>query len=107
GQVSLPEEGLLSALDHINTSVRKIAIIEDTPDAARLMMRILQANGGYEVNVAHDGAAGIELVRRWRPDLVITDLMMPDVDGFQVIETLKGDEDFRDIPIIVVTAKEL
>lgn len=107
GRISLPEEGLLSALDHINTSVRRVAVIEDTPDAARLIARILQARGGYEVSIAYNGAEGIELVRQQRPDLVITDLMMPDVDGFQVIETIKTDAALKEIPIIVLTAKEL
>jgi threonine synthase len=46
-------------------------------------------------------------MRRLRPDLVITDLMMPDVDGFRVIEMMKEDPDLRNIPIVVVTAKEL
>ena len=107
GRVSLPEEGLLTALDHINASVRRIVIIEDTPDAARLIARILHARGSYEVSIAYNGAEGIEMVRQERPDLVILDLMMPDVDGFQVIEALKADDSLKDIPIIVVTAKEL
>jgi threonine synthase len=107
GRVSLPEEGLLSALDHINTSVRQVVVIEDTPDAARLIARILQARGGYEVHIASDGAEGIAMVRDRHPDLVITDLMMPDVDGFQVIEALKADQELQNIPIIVLTAKEL
>ncbi|MBN1286393.1 MAG: pyridoxal-phosphate dependent enzyme [Anaerolineae bacterium] len=107
GQISLPEEGLLSALDHIDTAVRKIVVIEDTPDAARLIARILQARGGYQVHTATDGRAGIVMVRELKPDLVITDLMMPEVDGFQVIETIKADEELAGIPVIVLTAKEL
>ena len=107
GQVSLPEEGLLAALDNINKAVRKVVIIEDTPDAARLIARILQARSGYQVHTATDGASGIAMVRDIKPDLVITDLMMPAVDGFQVIEMIKSDEKLAHIPIIVVTAKEL
>jgi threonine synthase len=107
GQISLPEEGLLSALESINATVRKVVIIEDTPDAARLIARILQARGGYQAHIATDGAAGIAMVRDLKPDLVITDLMMPDVDGFQVIDTIKSDEKLADIPVIVMTAKEL
>lgn len=103
----LPEEGLLSALQHLDSKVRRIVIIEDTPDAARLMQRILLTRGNYEVRVAHDGALGIRLIREFRPDVVITDLMMPDVDGFAVIETMKADPALEAIPIVVVTAKEL
>jgi CheY-like chemotaxis protein len=56
---------------------------------------------------AHGGQIGIDLVRQRKPDLVILDLMMPEVDGFAVLETLKQEPDTRDIPIIVVTAKVL
>ena len=103
----LPEEGLLSALDQVDLLVRRIIIIEDNSDAARLVQRILLARGNYEVHVAHDGAQGIEMILRLRPDMVITDLMMPNVDGFTVIDTMKSDPEMAHIPIVVVTAKEL
>ncbi len=103
----LPEEGLLSALEQVDSMVRRIIIIEDNNDAARLVRRILQAKGNYEIHTAHDGAQGIEMILRLRPDLVITDLMMPNVDGFTVIDTMKSDPEMSHIPIVVVTAKEL
>ena len=104
---TLPEEGLLSALQQVESNVRRIVIIEDNQDAARLIKRILMARGNYDIHLAADGAQGVQLVREVRPDMVITDLMMPDVDGFAVIETMKGDPTIKDIPIVVVTAKEL
>lgn len=104
---TLPEEGLLSALQQVESQVRRIVIIEDNQDAARLMQRILQARGSYDIHVAYNGADGIQLVRNVRPDMVVTDLMMPDVDGFKVIETMKSDIAMSQIPIVVVTAKEL
>lgn len=104
---ALPEEGLLSALEQMDSLVQRIVIVEDNEDAARLIARILQAKGNYEVHIAHAGDEGIRLIRQYKPDLVITDLMMPDVDGFTVIDTMKNDETMRDIPIVVVTAKEL
>lgn len=103
----LPEEGLLSALEQMDSTVRRIVVVEDNADAARLIQRILEARGNYEVHVAHDGAEGVPLIRRLQPDLVITDLMMPDVDGFSVIDTMKADPVMSRIPIVVVTAKEL
>lgn len=105
--VNVPEEGLLSALEQVESQVRRIVIIEDNIDAARLIKRILQARGNYDIHVAHDGAQGIQIIREVRPDLVVTDLMMPDVDGFKVIETMKNDRVMSKIPIVVVTAKEL
>jgi threonine synthase len=104
---TLPEEGLLSALEQVENQVRRIVIIEDNVDAARLIARILKAKGTYDIHLAHDGAQGIDLIRQVKPDMVVTDLMMPDVDGFKVIETMKADKAMANIPIVVVTAKEL
>jgi len=104
--VSLPEEGLLSALQQVDTNISRILVIEDNKDAARLIGRILQARG-HEVEIASDGVSGIELVRQTRPDVIITDIMMPGTDGFQVIDHLKADDELSQIPIIVLTAKDL
>ncbi|MDX2163534.1 MAG: threonine synthase [bacterium] len=103
----MPQEGLYAALEQIESQVRRVVIIEDNQDAARLIRRMLQAKGTFDVQIVHDGKEGLELVRTQRPDMVITDLMMPDVDGFQVIETLKADPELAHIPIVVITAKEL
>ncbi len=103
----LPQEGLISAIDQIDQNSRRIAVIEDNVDAARLIKRMLQARGVYDVQMAHDGRNGMELIRTLQPDMVITDLMMPDLDGFALIELLKQDPLTQNIPIIVITAKEL
>ena len=101
------EEGLLTSLDRLDSRVKRIAIVEDNPDARRLLRRVLQARGEYQIFEASGGQEGIDLVRRERPDLVLLDLMMPEVDGFQVLETIKADEELADTRIIVITAKTL
>ena len=73
----------------------------------RLIRRILQSQGNYILYEAENGRAAIELIRKEHPNLVILDLMMPDIDGFSVMDALQEKEDTKDIPIIVVTAKEL
>ncbi|MEM6528456.1 MAG: pyridoxal-phosphate dependent enzyme, partial [Chloroflexota bacterium] len=108
----VPEEGLVDAMqqmehDHQTEKLRQIVVIEDNNDAARLISRILRARGNYEVRLAGNGAEGLSLIRESRPDLVITDLMMPGVDGFTVIDTMKSDAKLSQIPIVVITAKEL
>ena len=101
------EEGLLTSLDGLDSRVKRIAIVEDNPDARRLVRRVLQARGEYQIFEAAGGQEGIELVRRERPDLVLLDLMMPEVDGFQVLETIKADEELANTRVIVITAKTL
>ncbi len=101
------EEGLLGSLEQLDERVRSIAILEDDPQARLLLRRILQTRGEYRIFEASDGASGLEMVYRERPDLILLDLMMPEMDGFEVLEALKADEQMSDVPVIVVSAKEL
>jgi len=101
------EEGLLASLERLDRRVQRIAILEDNSDAARLLRRVLQAHGEYQIDEAYDGEAGLEMVRRAHPDLILLDLMMPKLDGFEVLEALKADEQLKNIPVIVVTARTL
>ena len=101
------EEGLLTALEELDSRVQRITIVEDNPDAARLIRRILQAQGDFHIDEAHDGQTGLRLIQMTKPNLVILDLMMPELDGFGVVEAMKANAALKDIPIIVITAKEL
>ncbi len=106
-QMAIPHEGLLAALEAVDRRIGRVVVIEDDPDASQLMARILKAHGVGEVLEARDGESGIETVQGTRPDLIVLDLMMPGIDGFGVLDCLKEDEDLRDVPVIVVTAKDL
>lgn len=100
-------EDLLGALDQLDERVKRILIIEDNPDAARLLRRILQTRGDFQISEANSGKDGLELIHTMHPDLILLDLMMPDIDGFTVIDKMKVDEDLKNTPVIVITAKEL
>lgn len=107
-QVPVPEnEGLMAALTRLDERVRSIAIIDDNLDAIRLIRRILRTQGDYTVYEAHDGRAGLALIHQQMPDLIVLDLMMPEMDGFQVLDALRADRETSEIPVIVVSAKEL
>lgn len=106
-KASAPSEGILASLESLGNQISRIAIVEDDPGAALLLRRILQAQGSYEIMEANDGIAGLALIRRERPDLVLLDLMMPGMDGYAVIEELKKDPNLHDIPVIVITASHL
>ena len=83
---------------------RRIVCIEDEPEMIDLIQLIL-GRKGFEVIGADGGKSGLETVREEKPDLVLLDLMMPDMDGWEVYQKIKADEATRDIPVIVVTAK--
>jgi CheY-like chemotaxis protein len=101
------EEGLLTALEELDDRVQRIAIVEDNADAARLIRRILQAQGEFLIEEANNGLDGLRLIKETRPNLVILDLMMPGIDGFTIVEAMKADTILKNIPIVVITAKEL
>jgi threonine synthase len=104
----IPEDGLLSALNRVTADrFPSVAIVDDHPHVRRLIRRILQAQGNYNLSEASDGKSAVELINREKPDLVILDLMMPEMDGFSVLDAMKMDPNTASIPVIVVTAKEL
>ncbi len=82
----------------------RILCIEDDPEMIELV-RLILARHGYEVIGAAGGEAGLEALERERPALVLLDLMMPEMDGWEVFQRMRADERMRDIPVIVVTAK--
>jgi len=107
-QVMTPQEGLLSALNNVTPNrFSRVAVVDDTAEARRLIRRILQSQGDFEIYEATNGREAIELVSRELPDLVILDLMMPEVDGFAVLDELRSKPETANIPVIVATAKEL
>lgn len=103
-----PEEGLLSALTQVAPErFPKIALVEDTAEARRLIRRILQSQGNFTIIEATNGREGLDMIQRELPDLIILDLMMPEMDGFSVLEALRSKPETASIPVIVATAKEL
>ena len=102
------QEGLLAALSHVASDrYPRVAIVDDNPEARRLIRRILQSQGEYTLFEASDGREALELARKEHPNLIILDLMMPEIDGFGVLEALQSQPETTEIPVIVVTAKEL
>jgi PAS domain S-box-containing protein len=81
---------------------RLVVVIEDNRDAAQSLADLLEL-GGHRVHVVHDGRAGIALARALRPHLVLCDLGLPDVDGYEVARTLRGDEALRSTRLVAVS----
>jgi DNA-binding response OmpR family regulator len=82
----------------------RVVCIEDEPEMIDLV-RLILGRKGFDVVGANGGVEGLEAVRRERPNLILLDLMMPDMDGWEVYQRIKADEELRQIPVIVVTAK--
>jgi len=82
---------------------KKILLIDDEKDFIETISFSLATNG-FDVSTASDGPSGIEKANTYKPDLIILDLMMPGIDGYEVARRLKSDKATADIPIIVLTA---
>lgn len=83
---------------------RKVVCVEDEQEMIDLI-RLILSRRGFEVLGANGGVRGLELIRAEKPDIVLLDLMMPEMDGWQVYQQLKADPATEHIPVVVVTAK--
>jgi len=84
--------------------IQRILIVDDSPVERHLLTELLTGKG-YQVSIANDGTQGIEAARREQPDLIVMDVVMPGLNGFQATRTLNRDEETRHIPVILCTTK--
>lgn len=90
----------------MTTSGARILAVEDTPHNLELMTYLLEAHGRVVVP-ATTAAEALELARAQRPDLIILDVQLPDANGFEVLATLRADQDLHDVPTVAVTANAM
>ncbi len=84
---------------------KKVLIVDDNQDAIHILTAVLK-RGGYLVSIAKNGSEAIEKVGQERPALILLDIMMPKMDGFEVCQEIKGNEETRHIPILMLTARK-
>ena len=100
---------LVEAVKHaeVESQTQRILIIDDQPDSTRLLKDVLDENGHFRIFEAHSGHEGVSMIARMRPDLIILDLRMPEMDGFAVLDELQSNPETANIPVMVVTADTL
>lgn len=81
----------------------KILVVEDSENVRRSYVDLL-SNAGYEVLEAGEGEKALEIIKNQRPDLILLDLLLPEVDGFETLARLKDDQQMRHIPVLVLSA---
>ena len=84
--------------------MKKILIIDDEKDFGFFLKRNLELSGIYSVTVVTNGRDGINLALRQKPDLILLDVIMPEMSGFEVLKTLKADKSTMTIPVVMLTA---
>ncbi len=104
----IDREQLAAVLRRVRTKAdnKSVLIVEDDPGARRMMRRLFEKEG-WSVNEAENGRVGLEALAQHAPGLVLLDLMMPEMDGFEFIEHLRAREEGTHIPVVVLTAKDL
>ena len=106
-QSPAPQEGLQAALENLDEKATTVLLVDDNSDDALLIRRLLEGKKSYRVYHAKDGWEGLAMARQHLPDLIISDLTMPGIDGFGFVEELKLDPRTKEIPVVVVSAKDI
>lgn len=106
-QSPAPREGLQAALENLDEKTTSILLVDDNPDDALLIRRLLEGYKAYRVFHAKDGWEGLAMARQKLPDLIVADLTMPGIDGFGLVEELKLDPRTKEIPVVIVSAKDI
>lgn len=106
-QSPAPQEGLQAALENLDEKATTVLLVDDNSDDALLVRRLLEGKKSYRVYHAKDGWEGLAMARQHLPDLIVSDLTMPGIDGFGFVEELKLDPRTKDIPVVVVSAKDI
>src|SRR5262245_33218097 len=89
--------------DRLNTPPSTILVVDDSPTNLQVLVRTLEGSG-HRILAAKDGPTALDIARRAQPDLILLDVMMPGMDGFEVCRTLKADEKTRRIMVIFLSA---
>jgi CheY-like chemotaxis protein len=98
--------GRLEPESEVTEAPIRVVLIEDDADLRRVVQLTLQFGASWKVETAPDGPTGIEAVKRLRPDIVLVDLMMPGMDGYEVCRRLMADSGTARIPIVLLTARQ-
>ena len=106
-QSPAPREGLQAALENLDEKVTTVLLVDDNDDDALLIRRLLESRKNYRMYHARDGWEGLSMARQKLPDLIVSDLTMPGIDGFGFVEELKLDPRTKDIPVVVASAKDI
>jgi adenylate cyclase len=100
-------ERLLTTLESLHIEGKTVMVVDDEPEVQRLFRRMLaSAHRGYRVVRADNGRQGLDLLRRKRPDVVLLDLVMPEMDGFQFLAAKSADPTLQSVPVVVVSARD-
>lgn len=89
----------------MKTKEKKVLVVDDDPVVVRLVKELLKSQG-FQVESAKDGIDAMVIVKKEKPDLIVLDIMMPELNGYDVLRTLKFTDEYKEIPVLLLTARE-
>jgi CheY-like chemotaxis protein len=96
----------MNLLDRLGDSVHRVLIVDDDPQMVRLLLRMIETSEReYKVACAYNGRQALQEIRSRRPDLVLLDLVMPEMDGYDMLTVMRENAELSDIPVVVITAQ--
>jgi signal transduction histidine kinase/CheY-like chemotaxis protein len=103
----ISQKHLMMAMERLGIDQGTVLIVDDEPDALHLFDRMLASSGGnYRVLLARDGQEAVNVIREYIPDIILMDLIMPNMDGFQLLEWRHQNPEYHKIPVIVISARD-
>ncbi|MBN1220031.1 MAG: hybrid sensor histidine kinase/response regulator, partial [Anaerolineae bacterium] len=103
----ISQERMLQALDQLNIKTGTILIVDDEPDALQLFRRMLVSAGrDYKILLARDGQEALNVIQERRPDVILLDLIMPTINGFQFLELRSQQPELLEIPVVIISARD-
>jgi CheY-like chemotaxis protein len=103
----ITREVLLSTLTDLGEGVKSVLLVDDQPEVLQMFTRMLSsAHDGFRVLRAEDGRRALSLLRQRQPQVMLLDLIMPGMDGFQVLQEKSQDPRIRDIPVVIVSSRD-
>ncbi len=102
-------EDLVNAITRLDKKgqIHTVLVIDDDPDDLRLLKKLVEESGRFQAKLADGGLKGWEIIQKERPDVVVLDMFMPDMDGFRILEKMQTDANLKEIPVVVLTGVDL
>jgi len=105
-QPPVERAALVGVLERAKVPTSRVLVVDDDPDALDLAVAMLE-DTSYDVETAKSGREALEAIARQRPDAIVLDLMLPEIDGFEVVHRMSLNPEWRTIPVILLTARDL
>jgi signal transduction histidine kinase/CheY-like chemotaxis protein len=103
----LSREQVITAIEHYAPQANSILLVDDQPDMLRLLSRFIESSGkNYQLRFASNGREALNILQKSRPDIILLDLIMPEMNGFTLVEEIQENPAFQNIPVVIISSRD-